>query len=92
MRRPLLVLSVISVGLTAVWFVYSAMRPRRAGFTLVTTPTVTMIKPGEAPAPPLEGRLLIGAGASWLVTFGMVVGLGVRWVANRKRTRTEERR
>lgn len=35
--------------------------------------------------------LLAGAGLSWLATFGVTVGLGVWWVANRKGKRTEEK-
>ena len=35
--------------------------------------------------------LMLGAELSWLVTFGAAAGLGVRWLVNRTRTRTERR-
>jgi hypothetical protein len=55
----------------------------------VTPTAAAAMRP--TPPNPLEGWASLGAGLSWLVTFGAAVGLGVRWVTNRKRTRTEER-
>lgn len=34
--------------------------------------------------------LMLSVGLSWLVTFGVAVGLGMRRVAERKRNRTED--
>jgi len=92
--RPLrltLLLAVASVCMTAVWVACCATRPQVAMFTTVTTPAGLAIKPAPPGPTPTEEWALIGAGVSWLVTFGAAAGLGVWRVVNRKQTRTEEK-
>ncbi len=84
----LLVLFAVSVCMTFVFF----------GHAIVTGTVLP-----EPDAPPAKAAymaeqsgignwLFMGVELSWLVTFGAAVGLGVRWLVKRMRTRTEEKR
>jgi hypothetical protein len=77
----LLVLVVVSVSMTAAAVLYGGA-------------TVGVPYPEPTPAQAASERhhmgvfdqLMLGAGVCWLVTLGAAVGLGVRWLAKRKRT------
>ena len=83
--RPLLltvaVLVVVSISMTVVGL----------SIDVKATPTAAEAMKWTPPNP-WGGWALIAAGVSWLMTFGAVVELGVRWVVKRKRPRSEEPR
>lgn len=82
----LLVLVAVSVGMTAFGILY--------GGAMVGVPyqDATPVQFAEQQHHSgVFGWLMLGAGLSWLVTFGAATVTAIMWVANRKRTRTEEK-
>lgn len=81
----LLVLAAASVCITAFAFLY--------GGVMIGVPYQDATPAQNAEQQHRMGVfdwLMVGAGLAWLVTFGVVVGLGVRWVVWRTRTRAGE--
>jgi hypothetical protein len=88
--RPLLltlaVLVAVSVCMTVACVGYCVVFP----VNMVPGPEDTpMMKANGARYSDGLFWLMLGAMLAWLVTFGAAVGLGVRWLVVRTRTRTE---
>lgn len=82
----LLVLVAVSVSVSVAFFGHAVVTG-----TVLPEPDAPPAKAAYmAEQSGINGWLFLGAGLSWLVTFGVAVGVGVRWVA--KRNRAEEKK